>query len=103
MNRVVESLQYQSCQLVGLDLRRSLVALKRLVSSLIVLIFSSSCIIFELFDTSVLRSLSSALPTESLAILAIVDSSARGIVHLRARPITQFTGCFPLCFASRRR
>jgi hypothetical protein len=57
-------------------LRRALAALKRWISSPVVLILSLSCSSFELLEASLLRSLSSTLPTESLLISAILDSSA---------------------------
>jgi len=57
-------------------LRRRLAALKRCISSSVVLIFLSSWLIFAFFGASSRRSLSSTLPTESLFISAIVTSSA---------------------------
>ncbi len=57
-------------------LRRRVAALKRCISSSILSTFSSSCMIFDFLGALLLRSLSSALPTESLFISAIVTSSA---------------------------
>jgi hypothetical protein len=57
--------------------RRRLAALERCISSSSASVFSLSRVIFD-SGTSVLRSLSSTWPTESLFISAIVKSSARG-------------------------
>jgi hypothetical protein len=68
-----------------LRLSRSLAVLKRCISSLVVLIFSSSCMIREVFCASSLRSLSSSLPTESLFISAIVNSASSSQLGQLAR------------------
>jgi hypothetical protein len=62
----------------GPDLSRRVAALKRCISSSIFSAFSSSCMVFDRFGASLLRNLSSTLPTESLLISAIVNSSALG-------------------------
>ena len=68
-----------------LRLSRSLAVLKRRISSSVVLIFSSSCMIREVFCASSLRSLSSSLPTESLFISAIVNSTSSSQLGQLAR------------------
>ena len=68
-------------------LRRRVAALKRCISSSIVSTFSSSCMIFDFLGASLLRSLSSTLPTESLFISAMLTSSA-----LRGAPDPQVSG-----------
>jgi len=65
--------------------RRCLAALKRCVSWLSVSILSSSRVNFD-SDTSVLRSLSSTLPTESLVVSATAISPTLGLTR-RNRPI----------------
>src|SRR5882724_324826 len=63
---------------LNVPLRRRVAALKRRSSSSVALAFSSSCMVFDRFGASLLRNLSSTLPTESLLISAIVNSSALG-------------------------
>src|SRR5712664_2962374 len=75
------SIRYAAGGFLDVPLTLRVAVLNRCSSSPVALNFSSSSMVFDFLGASLLRSLSSTLPTDSLVISAIVNSFAFEKVH----------------------